>query len=240
MTAARIGLAAGLVGLAPAFGADAPAAFGSEFAATYCQSCHGGGNPTGGFRADPSAHEFRDGKSREQWARAAALVNARLMPPRQAPQPPADLRERFLSEVQDLLASGEPEPSDGLVRRMNRIEYLNTLRDLFGIREIRLPVTYPDDPPGQHFDTMVEGMHLTPGHLDAYQQVAIDIADRMVPLPGLPVAKFASVRASIGQDPSRTKFFLRDGDETGLYFTGVNIAGCSGVFASLMRRWRWW
>ena len=229
MTAARIGLAAGLVWFAPAFGADAPEAFGSEFTATYCQSCHGGDNPNGGFRADPSAHEFQDGKSREQWARAGALVNARLMPPRQAPQPPADLRERFLSEVQDLLASGEPEHSDGLVRRMNRIEYLNTVRDLFGIREIRLPVTFPDDPPGQRFDTMVEGTHLTPGHLDAYQQVAIDIADRMVPLPGMPVAKFASVRASIGQDPSRTKFFLRDGDETGLYFTGVNIAGWSGA-----------
>ncbi len=229
MTAVRIGLAASLVALAPAFGADAPEAFRSEFTATYCQACHGGDNPNGGFRADPSAHEFQDEKSREQWARAGALVNARLMPPPQAPQPAADLRERFSSEVQVLLASGQPEPSDGLVRRMNRIEYLNTLRDLFGIREIRLPVTYPDDPPGQHFDTMVEGMHLTPGHLDAYHQVAIDIADRMVPLPGMPVAKVTSVRASIGQDPSRTKFFLRDGDETGLYFTGVNIAGWSGA-----------
>ena len=228
-TAARIGLAAALCGLAPAFGADAPEALGSDFTATYCQGCHGRDNPSGGFRADPSAHDFQDGKSRERWERAGALVNARLMPPPQAPQPPANLRERFLSAVQDLLASGEPESSDGLVRRMNRIEYLNTVRDLFGIREIRLPVTFPDDPPGQRFDTMVEGTHLTPGHLDAYQQVAIDIADRMVPLPGMPVAKFASVRASIGQDPSRTKFFLRDGDETGLYFTGVNIAGWSGA-----------
>ena len=134
MTAVRIGLAAGLVALAPAFGADAPEAFRSEFAATYCQACHGGDSPSGGFRADPSAHEFQDKKSREQWVRAGALVHARLMPPPQAPQPAADLRERFLSEVQVLLASGEPEPSDGLVRRMNRIEYLNTLRDLFGIR----------------------------------------------------------------------------------------------------------
>ena len=32
----------------------------------------------------------------------------------------------------------------GLVRRLNRIEYLNSLRDLFQIREIRLPVTFPE------------------------------------------------------------------------------------------------
>jgi len=229
MAAPRIGLAAGLVALAPAFGADAREAFPSDFTATYCQACHGADNPNGGFLADPSAHDFQDEESRDQWARASEFVTAKLMPPSQAPQPPADSRERFSAEVQDLLVSGEPESSGGLVRRLNRIEYLNTLRDLFQIREIRLPVTFPDDPPGQRFDTMAEGTYLTPGHLDAYQQVAIDIADRMVQLPGMPVAKYESVRASIGQDPSRTKYFLRDGDETGLYFTGVNIAGWSGA-----------
>lgn len=229
MAALRTGLAAGLVALAPAFGADAAEATRSEFTATYCQGCHGGESPTAGFRADRSAHDFQDGKSRELWTRASALVTARLMPPPQATQPSAESREQFSAEVRALLASGEPESAGGLVRRLNRIEYLNTLRDLFQIREIRLPVTFPDDPPGQRFDTMAEGTYLTPGHLDAYQQVAIDIADRMVPLPGMPVAKFASVRASIGQDPSRTKYFLREGDETGLYFTGVNIAGWSGA-----------
>ena len=229
MAALRTGLAAGLVALAPAFGADAAEATRGEFTATYCQGCHGGESPTAGFRADRSAHDFQDGKSRELWTRASALVTARLMPPPQATQPSAESREQFSAEVRALLASGEPESAGGLVRRLNRIEYLNTLRDLFQIREIRLPVTFPDDPPGQRFDTMAEGTYLTPGHLDAYQQVAIDIADRMVPLPGMPVAKFASVRASIGQDPSRTKYFLREGDETGLYFTGVNIAGWSGA-----------
>ena len=229
MAALRTGFAAGLVAIAPAFGADAAESTRSEFTATYCQGCHGGDSPTAGFRADRSAHDFQDGKSRELWTRASALVTARLMPPPQATQPSPESRENFSAEVRALLASGEPEPAGGLVRRLNRIEYLNTLRDLFQIREIRLPVTFPDDPPGQRFDTMAEGTYLTPGHLDAYQQVAIDIADRMVPLPGMPVAKFASVRASIGQDPSRTKYFLREGDETGLYFTGVNIAGWSGA-----------
>ena len=229
MTALRIALATGLIALAPASGADTAVATSSEFTATYCRSCHGGDNPSGGFRANPAVHDFRDGISREKWTRASALVTARLMPPPQAPQPSADSRELFLAEVHALLAAGEPESAGGLIRRLNRIEYLNTLRDLFQIREIRLPVTFPDDTPGPRFDTMAEGTYLTPGHLDAYQQVAIDIADRMVPLPGMPVAKFASVRASIGQDPSRTKYFLREGDETGLYFTGVNIAGWSGA-----------
>ena len=116
-----------------------------------------------------------------------------------------------------------------MVRRLNRIEYLNTLRDLFGIREIRLPVTFPDDSSDQRFDTMAEGTHLTPGHLDAYHEVAIDVADRLVPLPGLPVVRSTAVRASVGQDPSRTKFWTREGDDAGLHFTGINIAGWSGA-----------
>ena len=179
--------------------------------------------PTGPHMTSKTASRVSCGREPVRWSPRGSCLRLR---PRSLRR---NRREKFSAEVRALLASGEPESAGGLVRRLNRIEYLNTLRDLFQIREIRLPVTFPDDPPGQRFDTMAEGTYLTPGHLDAYQQVAIDIADRMVPLPGMPVAKFASVRSSIGQDPSRTKYFLREGDETGLYFTGVNIAGWSGA-----------
>ena len=206
-------------------------AFRNEFVSGYCSGCHGGENPTGGFRIDRAALDLDDSKLREQWARAIEYVSDGVMPPANAVQPSADARERFAADMRAALAaSGEPVRSGGgLVRRLNRIEYLNTLRDLFRIREIRLPVTFPDDSSDQRFDTMAEGTYLTPGHLDAYQEVAIDIADRWVPLPGLPVGRSAAVRASVGQDPARTKYWTREGDESGLYFTGINIAGWSGA-----------
>ena len=206
-------------------------AFRNEFLAGYCSECHGGEEPAGGFRADASALDPGDPKSRERWSRAIEYVADGVMPPTNALQPTADARQRFAEDLRGTLASAPnpPRASGGLVRRLNRIEYLNTLRDLFGIREIRLPVTFPDDTADQRFDTMAEGTYLTPGHLDAYQEVAIDIADRLVPLPGLPAVRSATVRASVGVDPGRVKYWTRNGDGTGLYFTGLNIAGWSGA-----------
>ena len=211
--------------------ADTADRFLYEFTSGYCSGCHAVENPPGGFRADAASLDLGDPKAREQWTKAAAYVSDGVMPPASAAQPTADARKRFATDLRaELASSGSPAHANGgLVRRLNRIEYLNTLRDLFQIREIRLPVTFPDDSTDQRFDTMAEGTYLTPGHLDAYQEVAIDIADRLVPLPGLPLVESASFRANVGVDPARTKFWTREGDESGLYFTGINIAGWSGA-----------
>ncbi len=90
-------------------------------------------------------------------------------------------------------------------------------------------MTFLDDCADQQFDTMSEETHLTPGHLDAFQLVDIDIADRIVPLPSVPQRRFEPDRASIGKDLPLAKFWTREGDETGLYFTGINIAGWSSA-----------
>lgn len=227
--AARIGLAAGLLAAVPAAIATPMAEVGTEFVGEYCVACHSGPDPKGGFRVD-SADLAADAESRQQWQRAADYVSKGVMPPADAPQPSREERDQFAERLVAALAGEDPSGSESvLVRRMNRIEFLNTVQDLFGIREIRLPVTFPDDSTDQRFDTMTEGTYLTPGHLDAYQEVAIDIADRMVPLPSVQQRTYTVDRTGIGIDPSRTKFWLREGDETGLYFTGINIAGWSGA-----------
>ena len=89
------------------------------------------------------------------------------MPPATAPQPSQDDRRRFTESVlAELAEKGSAAPAVTLlVRRMNRIECLATLRDPFRICEIRLSATFPDDSTDQPFDTITEGTCLTPGHL---------------------------------------------------------------------------
>ena len=113
---------------------------------------------------------------------------------------------------------------------MNRTEYLNTLRDLFEIRQIKLPPSFPEDTTDLRFDTMSEGMYLTPALLDGYLTVATDIADRMVPLPGPEQVRSSSNRVNIGQDPAREKYWTREDDPTGIYLNGLKIAAWSGGF----------
>ena len=113
---------------------------------------------------------------------------------------------------------------------MNRTEYLNTLRDLFEIRQIKLPPSFPEDTTNLRFDTLSEGMYLTPALLDGYLTVATDIADRMVPLPGAEQISTTANRVNIGQDPSREQYWTRPDDPTGIYLNGLNIAAWSGGF----------
>ncbi len=227
----RVALAAVLVSFAPLLEANPEPAFRQRFTATYCAGCHSGDEPKAGFGTGEADLGSSGAESRERWLRASEYVAQGVMPPFGARQPSHDERERFagsvLAELGELDASARGSGTP--VRRLNRIEYLNTLRDLFRIRQIRLPVTFPDDNPDLRFDTMAEGTHLSPGHLDAFHDVATDIADRMVPLPTVEERVSVSERGSVGQDPARTKFWTRDDDGTGLYFTGINIAGWSGA-----------
>lgn len=226
--AAGIAAAVAAVGPLAAAEPESAEAFRRRFADAYCAACHGAANPQAGFRIDAVFREPADAAAQQQQRRALDYVARGVMPPSNAPrQPPPAEREKFGAELRAAL-DGAPVGGT-LLRRLHRIEYLNTLRDLFGIREIRLPPTFPEDANSLRFDTVAQGMFFTPALLDAYLQVATDVADRMVPLPGVRRVRSESARGTIGQDPSRTPFWTREEDATGLYFTGVNIAGWSGA-----------
>lgn len=224
--------AAAVIAFAAAAEADTSEAFRRSFANDYCVACHGGEKPQAGFRIDDADRELSDPDAQKQWRRALDYVARGVMPPTHAPRhPPTAERERFRAALSAALSGADNSAKAGgtLIRRLHRIEYLNTLRDLFEIREIRLPPTFPEDTNSLHFDTVSEGLFFTPALFDAYLQVATDIADRMVPLPDIRRIRSESARASIGQDPARTPFWTRAGDDAGLYFSGVNIAGWSGA-----------
>ena len=146
-----------------------------------------GGQPPGGFAHRRRFPQADRSDAQEQRRRALDYVARGVMPPPKAPRRPTPAeRERFAAA----LAGADAKAGGTLIRRLHRIEYLNTLRDLFGIREIRLPPTFPEDANSLRFDTIAEGMFFTPALLDAYLQVATDIADRMVPLPDVRRIRF--------------------------------------------------
>src|SRR5262249_39863236 len=103
-----------------------------------CGNCHGADLQEGGI----SFTELEDAKTalrkRPLWKRALRRVNAGSMPPEAAPPLGADEKEiftdwlRFAVEYVDCdPLSRDPGPSP--VRRLNRTEYFETLRDLMGV-----------------------------------------------------------------------------------------------------------
>jgi hypothetical protein len=125
------------LGIIPAFAgpvAAQPFAADDPFVASYCISCHGADNPKGGLNLDGLATAFDDPAAAAVWVRVYDKVVSGEMPPKKRPE--VEERLKFTDHLRDKLhaASLKRQQIDGrvVVRRLNRIEYENTLRDLLG------------------------------------------------------------------------------------------------------------
>ena len=97
---------------------------------------------------------------------------------------------------------------------------------MFGFRMINLPLSFPADAPAMEFDTMPEGLFLSPAVMEGYHDVATLIADRFVPLPNPPTYASSLNTATIGGDAGRRWF---GPDDEYLMFTGFNHSGWVGA-----------
>lgn len=214
--------------VAPTFAADTPPSI-VGFANDYCVKCHGSSVQKGDFRIDTLPWEFSETDTREKWELVFEYVSDSDMPPKKATRhPDADAKQLFLNRLKTVFAKADQSATPGgtPLRRLNRVEYLNTVRDLFGIRMIKLPPAFPADAANTEFDTMPEGLFLSPAVMDAYHETASSVADRFAPLPDPPVYQASYEVAEIGADGGRVWYGPK---KQFVKFTGFNNSGWSGA-----------
>ena len=202
-----------------------------QFITKYCFNCHSAVDNQSEFRIDTLSHDLTGHEAHNRWKIVLKYVTSGLMPPKEGKGPvnmPSDAkRDEFAVQLKaDLdLASSQLVVERAPIRRLNRIEYLNSLRDLFGFRQIDLPNTFPDDHTNMAFDTMADGLHFSPSHLVAYLEVASDITSRVVPLPDQRRIKTCKNSQKNSEKPASQP------DDAPLFsFSGVNISGQGGGY----------
>ncbi len=200
-----------------------------EFTTTYCLECHDDQEQKGDFRIDTLSWALDETGSRGLWDLVYEYVADGDMPTKKAKLHPNDEeRVAFLNALDVALEDADRDAALGgtPVRRLNRVEYLNTVRDLFGIRMINLPLSFPEDASREEFDTISEGLFLSPAVMEAYHETATDIADRLVPLPNPPSYSSNLTAATMGGDQGRRWFGPKN---EFLKFTGFNHSGWVGA-----------
>lgn len=203
--------------------------FIANFTNAYCTQCHGADKQKGDFRIDTLSWDLAATDSREQWELVHEYVTDGDMPPKKAENHPAAAdRKAFLAALDSAFSAADAnaKPGGTPVRRLNRVEYLNTVRDLFGFRMINLPLSFPEDVADTEFDTMPEGLFLSPAVIDAYHESATNIADRFVPLPRSISYKSDLTTETMGVDGVRG--WLGQKNKV-LRFTGFNMSGWVGA-----------
>jgi hypothetical protein len=159
------------------------------FLASHCLECHGGEKPKGDLRLDQLAPNFADPATRKRWQTVQHQITSGAMPPEDKPRPPAE-KLRALSDWitgQIVLADADRRRNQGRVvlRRLNRIEYENTVHDLLGI-DVDLKDNLPLDTSANGFDNIGDALHTSSFLLERYleaAEIALNeaIADRPQP-----------------------------------------------------------
>jgi hypothetical protein len=148
----------------------------------YCYDCHGNGVDKGGVTLD----EFNDVaslKDHKLWLRALRNVRSGLMPPADEAQLPSAEAEKLMQWIKREsfgLDAEKPDPGRVTVRRLNRVEYRNTIKELTGVDYDTLK-EFPADDTGHGFDNIADVLTISPMLLEKYLDAAQAIVTQAVP-----------------------------------------------------------
>lgn len=193
-----LGLACLVVASVGALSAAEPLPVVHAFVAKHCASCHNDKDK----KADLSLAGYADGaamlRGRKVWDNVLDMVGAGEMPPKNRPQPTADELASFTASVKAVIqqasANAKPDPGRVTVRRLNRFEYNNTIRDLVGV-DFNAAEDFPSDDIGHGFDNIGDVLTVSPVLMERYLAAAESIAKRaiMVEIPK-PASRYLSSR----------------------------------------------
>src|ERR1044071_5843020 len=145
----------------------------------YCYGCHGHGKHKGDLSLDSFTNEVALVTDQKTWERVLKMVAEGEMPPASKPQPSSGERElvaRWIEREVFHCDCDHPDPGRVTIRRLNRAEYNNTVRDLLGV-EFRPAEDFPVDDSGYGFDTIGDALSMPPVLLEKYLSAAQKILD---------------------------------------------------------------
>ena len=152
-----------------------------EFLATHCLDCHSGDDAEADIHLDINEIAWGKHHTAELWTRVFDVLRSGDMPPVDADQPSAKERKTMLAWLDETLTKHVPAGGT-VLRRLNRQEYENTVRDVLGI-PFSVPRSFPADTQSHGFDNIGEGLVLSPPLMDQYLKIATAATDALLPPP---------------------------------------------------------
>src|SRR5437016_6140982 len=140
---------------------------------TYCVTCHNQKTAVAGLMLD-KVDPAKAGQDPAVWEKVVHKLRSRAMPPPGRPRPDAPSYKALITQLEtelDRAAVAKPNPGRPAIRRLNRTEYANAIRDLLAI-EIDDESLLPVDEVDQGFDNIGEALSVTPVLLERYLSAA--------------------------------------------------------------------
>ena len=146
-----------------------------EFFGARCTECHGAEVKKKGLRLDTLPATFSDREVRDRWAQVHDRIRLGEMPPKAHARPTPDEIKPVLAWIAARVdgAEAEKRAREGrtVLRRLNRVEYQNTMRDLLGV-DLNLMDLLPPDASANGFDNVGEALHASSFLMERYLDAA--------------------------------------------------------------------
>ena len=215
--------------------ADEPAADAATFQKNirpllqkHCFRCHGKKVQKAKFRLDRLGPDMSKEKSAMLWHELINRVNGGEMPPKKEPRlAPTELNQLnnwVTRELKRVQLTSKDSTSRIVLRRLNRQEYNNTIRDLVGV-PFEAGADFPADPVSHGFDNVGAALSISPLHMEKYLRAARKVINRAI---------------VVGKQPKREKWRIqaerRSKLDRGYYYENDAKYGNKGVFPPEARR----
>ena len=196
----------------------------------HCVTCHSGEKPKGDWRIDELGSDFTDKKNRGRWEDVQEQLTSGTMPPKGKLRPP----EKDVRALTDWIGAqvSVATSKDGRVvlRRLNRVEFENTVHDLFAVN-VSVVEILPEDAIKNGFDNVGAALNLSPVLMERY----LEAADVVLNAAIAPVHKLESKTERLDLYDSLPKWFV-----TATYKRdeGVVLFRSSGESPTDLRKYR--
>ncbi|HVS34760.1 MAG TPA: DUF1592 domain-containing protein [Gemmataceae bacterium] len=150
--------------------------------AKYCLSCHSRAKQRGGLNLESFKDQGSALAKPKVWEKAKEYLHSGMMPPEGKPKPSEEELKVVFSWIDAQVVSvqcnpnGPHDPGRVTIRRLNRAEYDNTIRDLVGVA-VHAADDFPADDIGYGFDNIGDVLSMSPILTEKYLDAAEKIVD---------------------------------------------------------------
>jgi mono/diheme cytochrome c family protein len=150
----------------------------TQFVNKYCVDCHGS-RPEAGINLRSALNTPGAASSALHWKKAVANVKVNDMPPHDAGQlPTEEERQQFVQWIGKLKYLAPRDPGTFVIRRLSKVEYGNTLRDLYGV-DVSIADSLPDEVVGEGYLNSI-----SPMQSERFLEIANKVIEKVVASEG--------------------------------------------------------
>ncbi len=208
----------------------------TPFFEEYCYSCHGEGEHKGSLSLDKLTLDFSTAEKMRVWVNVLDKIDSGEMPPKKKPRPAPTRLAAASGWLRAALFAADMhrQQSEGRVvsRRLNRVEYENTVRDLLAV-ETPLKELLPDENTAFGFDNIGAALDVSSVLMERYLEAADLALDAAMPRTQRVESK--TERYSYLDDDNLLKQL---GDKTVLQRVDGVVMFSSGYMPTALRKFR--